>query len=149
MIRAVLDTNVIVSGIVSEHGVPHQILNAWGQRQFTLLTSASIIAEVLRVLHYPRIQETYRLSEEDILLVRDALLNDAHVLEDLYQVRRSRDPKDNLFLACTLEGHADYLVSGDPHLTEIKQYHGVQIVTPRRFLDILSAEVVLDRTDTK
>jgi predicted nucleic acid-binding protein len=59
------------------------------------------------------------------------------VLEDLYQVVRSRDPDDGLFLACALEGHADYLVSGDPHLLEIKHYHGVQILTPRQFLDIL------------
>jgi putative PIN family toxin of toxin-antitoxin system len=138
MIRAVLDTNVTVSGVISEHGVPRQIIKAWQQRQFTLLTSALIIAEVVRVLHYPRIQERYRLSEEDILLIRDTLLNDAEVLEDLYQVTRSRDPDDDLFLACALEGHADYLVSGDSHLTEIKYYHGVQIVTPRQFLDRLS-----------
>jgi predicted nucleic acid-binding protein len=72
-------------------------------------------------------------------LVRDALLNDALVLEDLYQVRRSRDPQDNLFLACALEGHADYVVSGDAHLLEIKYYHGVQIVTPRQFLGLLKA----------
>jgi hypothetical protein len=138
MIRAVLDTNILVSGIISEHGTPRQIIQAWYRQQFTLLTSALLIAEVVRVLHYPRIQETYRLSEEDILLVRDALLNDAEILEGLYQVARSRDPDDNLFLACALEGHADYLVSGDLHLLEIKHYHGVQIITSHQFLDILT-----------
>ena len=139
MIRAVVDTNVLVSGIISAHGAPRQIVNAWHQRQFTLLTSALIVAEVTRVLHYPHLQTTYQLSEEDILLARDALLNDALVLEDLYQVTRSRDPKDDIFLACALEGHADYLVSGDAHLLGIKYYHGAQIVTPRQFLDLLEA----------
>jgi hypothetical protein len=139
MIRAVVDTNVLVSGLISEHGVPRQIITAWHQREFTLLTSALIIAKAMRVLHYPHLQATYRLSEKDILLVRDALLNDALVLEDLYQVRRSRDPQDNLFLACALEGHADCVVSGDAHLLEIKYYHGVQIVTPRQFLGLLKA----------
>ena len=138
MIRAVIDTNILVSGIISERGAPRQVIQAWHRQQFTLLTSALLIAEVVRVLHYPRIQETYRLSEEDILLVRDALLNDAEILEGLYQVTRSRDPDDNLFLACALEGRADYLVSGDPHLLEIKHYHGVQIVTARQFLDMLT-----------
>jgi putative PIN family toxin of toxin-antitoxin system len=144
MIRAVVDTNVLVSGIISEQGTPRQIVNAWHQRQFTLLTSALIIAEVVRVLHYPHLQMTYHLSEEDILLVRDALLNDALVLEDMYQVMRSRDPQDNLFLACALEGHADYLVSGDAHLLEIKYYHGVQIVAPRQFLDLLKANTATE-----
>jgi len=139
MIRAVIDTNVLVSGIISEHGAPRQIVKAWHERRFTLLTSALIIAEVMRVLRYPRIQQTYRLSEEDILLVRDTLLSDALVLEDQYQVTRSRDPHDNLFLACALEGRADYLISGDAHLLEIKYYHGVQILSPRQFLDILEA----------
>lgn len=139
MMRAVVDTNVLVSGLISEQGVPRQIITAWHQRQFTLLTSALIIAEAMRVLHYPRLQTTYRLSEEDILLFRDALLNDALVLEDLYQVTRSRDPQDNIFLACALEGQADYVVSGDAHLLEIKYYHGAQIVTPRQFLDLLKA----------
>jgi len=137
MTRAVIDTNVLVSGIISDRGAPRQIITAWHQRQFTLLISALIVAEVVRVLRYPRLQTTYQLSEQDILQVRDTLLNDALVLEDLYQVERSRDPKDNQFLACALEGHADYLVTGDAHLLEIKFYHGVQIVTPRRFLDIL------------
>jgi hypothetical protein len=137
VIRAVVDTNVLVSGIISEHGAPRQIVEAWQRREFTLLTSAHIVAEVMRVLHYPRIRDTYSLSEADILLVRDTLLNDAAVLEDSYEVARSRDPGDNIFLACALEGQADYLVSGDRHLLEIKRYHTVPIVPPRQFLDVL------------
>ena len=144
MTRAVVDTNVLVSGLISDQGAPRQIVNVWHQRQFTLLTSALIVAEVVRVLRYPHLQTTYQLSEEDVLLVRDALLNDAPVLEDLYQVEYSRDPKDNMFLACALEGHPDYLVTGDTHLLEIKFYHGVQIVTPHRFLNILQSHTLAD-----
>ena len=65
MIRAVVDTNVLVSGIISEQGAPRQIVNAWYQRQFTLLTSALIIAEVMRVLHYPHLQMTYHLRNTE------------------------------------------------------------------------------------
>lgn len=140
MIRAVVDTNVLISGTISPHGVLRQIILAWHQEQFALLTSAKIITEVVQVLHYPRIQEKYQLSEDDILLTRETLLNDAHVLEDLYEVERSRDPEDDIFLACALEGRADYLVTGDPDLLEIKYYHGTQIVSPRQFLDILAQQ---------
>jgi len=145
VIRAVVDTNVLVSGIISHYGAPHQIVEAWRGREFALLTSALIIAEIVRVLRYPRLQQTYQLSEEDILLARDTLLNDALILEDAYQVTRSLDPSDNMFLACALEGRADYLVTGDSHLAGIKYYHGVQIITPRQFLDVLKANVGVER----
>lgn len=134
MIRAVLDTNVLVSGIISESGPPRQIALLWQRRRFVLLTSEAIIAEVTRVLHYPRIQRRYRLTESDIHAVVDSLTQDAIVTEGLYQVQRSQDPDDDMFLACALEGRADFLVTGDPHLAAIKHYHGVQIVSPRQFL---------------
>ncbi len=138
MLRIVLDTNVIVSGVISPHGAPRQILEAWHQKKFVLLTSEAIILEVSRVLHYPRLQETYQLSEADIQVVLDSLLNETHLLADLYEVQRSRDPDDNVLLACALEGKADYLVSGDSDLLEIKYYHGTQIVSPRQIFGILS-----------
>lgn len=138
MLRIVLDTNVIVSAIISPYGAPRQIFEAWRQRRFDLLISEAIIAEVARVLRYPRLQENFRLVEADIQIVLDSLLNDAYLLEDLYQVRRSRDPDDNIFLACALEGKADYLVSSDAHLLEIKYYHGTQIINPHQMLGLLS-----------
>lgn len=137
MIRVVIDTNVLVSAIILEYGLPRQIIQAWQQKRFTLLTSTLMIAEVVRVLHYPHLQKTYHLTEQDILLVQDVLLNDALVLEDTHQVTRSRDPQDDIFLASALEGQADYVVSGDLHPLEIKHYHGVQIVTPQQFITIL------------
>lgn len=138
MLRIVLDTNVIVSAIISPYGAPRQIFEAWRQHRFDLLISEAIIAEVARVLRYPRLQENFRLVEADIQIVLDSLLNDAYLLEDLYEVRRSRDPDDNVFLACALEGKADYLVSGDAHLLEIKYYYGTQIINPHQMLVLLS-----------
>lgn len=106
------------------------------------MTSIAIIAEIVRVLHYPHIKKNYRLEEDDIQSVETTLANDALVLEDMYQVRRSRDPEDDIFLACALEGRADYIVSGDPHLLEIKYYHGVQIISPSQLLEILEPEEI-------
>ncbi len=139
MYRAVLDTNVIVSAIVSPHGPPRQIFEAWRQDKFVFLTSEAIIAEVVRVLRYPHLSQKFQISEADIQVVVASLTTDAYLLEDLYEVRRSRDPDDDIFLACSLEGKADYLVSGDTHLLEIKYYHGTQIVNPRDFLKHLRA----------
>jgi putative PIN family toxin of toxin-antitoxin system len=138
MLRVVLDTNVIVSGIISPHGPSRQILEAWHQQRFELLVSEALVLEISRVLRYPRLQKIYRLSEADIEVVLASLLNDAYLLEDLYEVQRSRDPDDNILLACALEGKAAYVVSGDSDLLEIKYYHGTQIVSPRQLLDILN-----------
>lgn len=137
MLRVVLDTNIIVSGIISSSGNPRRILQAWRQKEFTLLSSEAVIQEVTKVFHYPHLSETYQISESDVQIVVQSLVNDAELLEDLYEVERSRDPDDNVLLACALEGKADYLVSGDSDLLSIKYYHGTQIRTPKQFLEIL------------
>lgn len=139
MTRAVVDTNVIMSGVIAPHGAPRRILEAWHAGQFTMVTSEDIIAEVTHVLRYPRICGRYNLTEDDIAAVVDSLSTDAEVVAGLYEVRRSADPTDDMFLACALEGRAEYIVSGDRHLLGIGSYHGVLIVTPRRFAMVLDA----------
>ena len=56
-----------------------------------------------------------------------------------YQVQRSPGPEDDMFLACALEGRAEFIVSGDPHLLNLKEYYSTRIVTPRQFADLLRA----------
>jgi len=140
MTRAVIDTNVLVSGVIAPHGAPRRILEAWHAGQFIMVTAEAIIAEVARVLHYPRIRDRYNLTEDDFMAVVDSLRTDAQVVAGLYEVRRSTDPADDMFLACALEGYAEYVVSGDRHLLEIGYYRGVLIVTPRQFVAVLTAE---------
>jgi putative PIN family toxin of toxin-antitoxin system len=98
--RAVVDTNVLVSGVIALHGAPRRILEAWHAGQFTLVTSEAIIAEVARVLRYPRIRDRYNLAEDDVKTVVDSLKADTEVVAGLYEVRRSADPADDMFLAC-------------------------------------------------
>lgn len=59
-------------------------------------------------------------------------------MEDQYAVSKVRkDPEDNKFIACALEGEADYIVSGDDHLLGLKHYRGIQIVDAPGFLKVL------------
>jgi predicted nucleic acid-binding protein len=54
----------------------------------------------------------------------------------VYQTSRiTKDPTDNKFLACALESKADYLISGDKHLREIKHFHGVKIIDVKAFVE--------------
>lgn len=54
MLRVVLDTNVIISGVITNHGVPFQILKSWEKGDFALIISQPILQEIERVLHYPK-----------------------------------------------------------------------------------------------
>jgi putative PIN family toxin of toxin-antitoxin system len=65
MIRAVLDANVFVSGILSPAGTPGKLIAAWRRNQFFLITSAAILAEIARVLRYPRIARRHRWSPKE------------------------------------------------------------------------------------
>ncbi len=118
-------------------GPSFDILNAWRQRHFDLLVSEAIIAEIERVLRYPRLKDRYGITDQDIERLAHSLRSDAVVVSGRYQVQRSVDPEDDMFLACALEGHAEFIVSGDPHLLNLKEYYSTRIVTPRQFVDLL------------
>ncbi len=67
MIRAVLDTNVVVSGILSHKGSPGRILRAWFEDRFHLVTSMAILEELKRALRYPKISRRHGWSQAQVL----------------------------------------------------------------------------------
>ena len=107
-----------------------------------LLTTESIMAEVDRVLRYPRIQKRYRLTEETITTYLQRLREVSTFIVTHSQVLVvSKDPDDDKFLECAVDGDARYIVSGDLHLLNIGSYQGIQIVNPNAFLLILEEQV--------
>ena len=138
---AVLDTNELVSGTISRHGLPNRVLRAWQRDAFALVTSPDLVAEVADVLARPRIQQRYGLdrAEIDQLL---AALSTAQVQPlslDALPVH-CRDAKDDPVLACALGGGADFIVTGDEDLLALDGHPALgrlRIVTPRTFLDLL------------
>ena len=139
--RVVMDTNIFVSGIISPHGIPRQILDAARRGRFTLVTSEKINEEILEVLHGDYIYENYNLTEDMIYDICALLYEGSDLVEGLYLVEEvEEDPEDDKFLACAMEGDADYIVSGDEHLLALKYFHGVQIVRAKQFTDVLQAK---------
>ena len=137
-IRAVIDTNVLVSGIISPKGPPRKILDLARKKSFKVVTSIAINHEILRVLHRDYIYTKYNLTEEIIDDISTFLYEGTALTEDRYAVSKvKKDMEDNKFIACALEGDADYIVSGDEHLLGLKHYKGIQIVDARIFLKIL------------
>lgn len=138
MIRAVLDANVFVSAVLSSKGVPAQILTAWRANRFHLVTSEAILQEIDRVLHYPKIGERHRWTKDEIKVFVGDLARLAIRASGERTLRViSRDPSDNRYLECAIQGDAEYLVSGDQHLLQLGAYQKIRIVTPRDFLDVV------------
>ena len=138
MIKAVLDTNVIVSGSIARSGGPYEALQAWRRGDIVLLTSEAIVDEVADVLQRPFFRDKRHIDETDIAGLRQVLLTDAVVVFPRKRLEVvEADPDDNRILECAVEGGADYIVSGDHHLLELRRYESIQIVTVRKFLTIL------------
>jgi hypothetical protein len=138
-VRVVLDTNILISGLVAEGGPPRQVLDAWLEGRYTLVTSLYLVEELIHVLSYPRIAERLRLDEVELEAILAAILAKAEVTPGQLRLPgATRDPKDDAVVACAIEGKADYIVSGDQDLLALGEYEGIQVVTPRRFVEILA-----------
>jgi putative PIN family toxin of toxin-antitoxin system len=142
MQRAVLDTNVLVSSMISRKGAPFQLIEAWHESRFVLITSDIIIEEVQRVLSRPHLKDTFSITEDRILRLVETLKKDAICVIGNADVRGAipDDPSDEKFLAAALNGKSKIIISGDQHLLDLKTYQDIVILTPRQFLDSLDAE---------
>jgi putative PIN family toxin of toxin-antitoxin system len=131
---AVLDTNALIRGALTTTWLARGLRIAWEQGDFILLTSEAILDELGRVLRYPRIAGRYALTEAAIREFEDSVRGASVVVPGLYVVRKiEADPSDDKFLACALEGDADFIVSEDPHLRDLKSYQGIPIISLDQF----------------
>ncbi|MEA2007552.1 MAG: putative toxin-antitoxin system toxin component, PIN family [Chloroflexota bacterium] len=138
-LQAVLDTNVFVSGLMGVVSPPRQIVNAWLDGDFILVTSLYLIDELNHVLSYPRIVDRLRVSDAEVEAILAALLSQAEMVPGKLKLPGvTRDPKDDPVVACAVEGKADYIVSGDQDLLVLEIFQGVQIITPRQFVELIS-----------
>ncbi len=128
--RIVIDTNVLVSAF-GWAGKPRQIFEQVLDGNFELILSEKQLAEIRRVLSYPRLKLT--AGEQARFL--DVLTLTARIVEthnDLNIVKE--DPTDNMLLEAAVEHNAKYIVSGDQHLLNVKEFRGIKILTPAEFL---------------
>ena len=133
MIRAVVDTNVFVSGIFWK-GPPARILHAWTQRQFKLVVSSPILAE------YRRIIDAFvdRPSHFDPDAFLEAVSLHAEFVEPVRFARpKCKDPDDDKFLEAALAASASHVVTGDKLLLAVVDLP-FEIVKPAQFLNALA-----------
>ncbi len=133
-----VDTNVIISAIISLEGVPAQILKALRKNKAVLLVSDAIVQEYLEVLEYPKIQKYKKLDAEHVRDLSSFLLTLTERVELLIEIKKSPDPDDDKFLSTAVNGKADLLITGDKEdLLVLKAIGGIPIVTARAALELL------------
>lgn len=134
-LRAGVDTNLFISGLFGRDSLSARLQDLWINREFELVTSIEILKEVSRVLRYPRIRQKFNPKKETLKRFFRLVFRKALITKDIYKTDRiADDPSDNKFLGCALEGEADYIISRDPHLRNVKQFHGINIVDVKTFL---------------
>lgn len=132
MLRAVIDTSTLVSYLLTRSDLLQRIVAHWRANAFAVLSSPQTRAELASVLARPQIQ---RLTVTPLdPLIQGLERYTWHVPGTLELPGACRDPKDDKFLACAVEGEAHYLVSSDRDLLSMRAFRDVAIVNPGQFL---------------
>ena len=138
MIKVVLDTDELVGAIIKSGGLPDQIVQAWRDDKFEMVLSPAMLAELAKVLRYPRLRKLHGWTDAQVDEFMDGLRAAATVVAGDAEVSVvADDPDDNVILACAVEGGVDYMVSGNAHLSNPKTYQGIRVMTAREFTILL------------
>jgi len=138
MIKVVLDTDELIRTVIKSSGLPDQIVQAWRDGKFEMVLSPAMLAELAKVLRYPRLRKLHGWTDAQVDELVDRLRAAATVVAGDVKVSVvADDPNDNVILACAVEVGADYVVSGDAHLLNLKTYRGIRVMTAREFTILL------------
>lgn len=131
--RAVLDTNVLVSAFKQPPGRVAVLWQAAQDQQYRLLVSPAIAAEVAKILRREFGWDGPRIIHRLKRMTKIGELITPTVALDVI----ANDPDDNRILECAIAGKADVIVSGDRHLRDLRSYQGIPIVRPVDFRRML------------
>ena len=128
----VVDTSLFISALLSSNpnSSPNIVIDKWLEGYFTMVMTPQIEMEIAILLNRKQI------PEEIVISLFDAFEDLALYQKGIYQTNYldAIDPKDNMFLSASYEAQADYLISLDKHLLNIKHFHNTLIFNPRSFI---------------
>lgn len=136
--RAVLDTNIVVSGLLWR-AAPRQVLDAARDQRITLHTSSVLLDELAEVLSRPHLASVIAANQASpaFLMQRYAMLAQLVIPAQTARVV-TKDIDDDAVIACALAAQADMIVSGDAHLLNLKHYQGIRIIDAAEALRLLA-----------
>ncbi len=130
--RAVIDANVFISGLMLPKSTPGRVISAWRTGHYSLVLSEPMLAEIGAVLSYPKIRKRTNWDDNTVNRYLTVLRFEAEIVDIKNTTAHvPRDAKDNMVLATLLASNADYLVTGDLDLLSLADSH--PICTPTEF----------------
>ena len=127
--KAVLDTNVFISGIFWK-GASNRVINDWRGSKFTSVTSLEAVSEIIKILKDFKI----KLPDDMIKEWIDLIIRNSIIVEPKEKILAVKDdPKDDIFIETAVAGNVDYIISQDNHLLKLKEFRGIKIITPEEF----------------
>lgn len=134
-IRAVVDTNVVLSGFLSHKGNPSKVIDVWARKAFVPIISPPLKKEYLAVLTYDRIQRYLGNNLKETFKTLRSLLKIAEIVYPKVTISLFKDPYDDMLIEAAISGEADFIVSGDKGVLEIEQYKTIKILTALEFIE--------------
>lgn len=125
--KIVIDTNVLISAF-GWRGIPQLVLNTVIEGESELLMSTEQLEEVKGVL-----ERLHITAPEEKVELLQKISTPVHLSKQLHVIHE--DPADNIILETAVNGEARFLISGDRHLLQLREYQGIIICTPREFLE--------------
>ena len=129
--RVVIDTNVLISGLLSATSTPARAVEK-AVTKAQLVATLETLRELIETLHSSKFDPYVRRERRDALLERVAAV--AEIIHVLQSIRASRDPKDAKFLDAAVNGRAEVIVTGDKDLLDLNPFRGIAIITPSDYL---------------
>ncbi len=139
MIRVVLDANIFVSTVLKSHSNPARVFQLAKEGKVILISSKDIFSEVEAVLLYPKLRKLHHRTPKEISEFVKRATRVSYIVPDRTKILEIKDdPADNKYLTAAIEGRADFIVSGDRHLKDIKTFRGIRIIDPSTFLALMT-----------
>jgi len=134
VIKVVLDTNIIVSSMFWELGNPHKLVELAIDNKIKVFTSLEILQELEKIL-----KRDFKEPEDIINRQVGLVLEFSDVIKPKVKINVIKeDPDDNKILECAVSSGADFMVTGDKHLLNLKNFGNIKIIKAREFLDIIN-----------
>ncbi len=137
-IKIILDTNWYISATVNKKS-RRKIYNLITNKSLTCLYSEELLSEYIAVIQRDKFKNMVNRQQVDRFLI--LALSELKRIKITQAISKSRDPKDNYLLAMAMDGKADYLITGDIHLLELKAIGSTKIITLAEF-DIIFASTL-------
>jgi len=133
MIRVVVDSNVVVSAFYFPGGKPGKTLALIREGELINFTSKYILDEVKRIL-----KKKFLWSDAQSLEAVDEIISFSEIVDPPIELTITTHDPDNRILECAVAGRADFIISGDRHLTSLRTFQAIKIVDPATFLAIIT-----------